>query len=350
MSEMQPLGSEPPTDNASSCSHPTKISRLACVAMGLGIVSVPLIAAMGLGVAVGLAAFGMGLAARSKIDKNPERLAGKGYANVAMWTGLAGGVVGTLALAIVMTWMGGEKGCACRTTCAANLTGIMKSMILYSADFNDSYPYLGPAAIKAQPPTGDTPGGLMHDLYYLVGTGEVAPKQFVCKSDPSAIAAVVSTTSTTNPRGYTPTYWTNGSTKPGGADYSYSYSIAFQYASSNTLADYWKNTMDTAVPIVADMNPGPAGPWPKGNHNSHIHGDEGQNVGFGDNHAEFVRTPACGEAGDNIYTNGNNQSPTSGGSLGAANLFPYSPGGNVLGTFDTCLVPGVSNMSTMARQ
>ena len=44
----------------------------------------------------------------------------------------------------------------------------------------------------------------MHDLYYLVGTGTVAPKQFVCKSDSSAIAARSSAPSTTNPWGYAP--------------------------------------------------------------------------------------------------------------------------------------------------
>ena len=72
--------------------------------------------------------------------------------------GLAGGVAGTLALAVLIPALSRPKMLASSTTCAANLTGIMKSMILYSADNNDAYPYLGSAAIKAQPPTGDTPG------------------------------------------------------------------------------------------------------------------------------------------------------------------------------------------------
>jgi len=246
-----------------------------------------------------------------------------------------------LLIAILLPALGRAKELANRTTCAANLTGIMKSMILYSADNNDSYPYLGSSSIRNTSPTGNSMGALMNDVYYLVGTGTVAPKQFVCKSDSSAIAAQAATAANAIPP-YTPTYWSNGGT----ADLSYSYSFAFQYASSSALANFWHNTMDTAVAIAADMNPGTASlAFPKGNHNSHTHSDEGQNVGYGDNHAEFQRTPACGEAGDNIYTVGVDTSSTTGGTLGSSSIYPNSTSGNVQGTFDTCLVPGLSNTS-----
>jgi prepilin-type N-terminal cleavage/methylation domain-containing protein len=252
-----------------------------------------------------------------------------------------------LLIAILLPALGKAKELTNRTACAANMTGIMKSMILYSADNNDSYPYLA-ATVSVKGPTGANAGGLMNDMYYLVGTGGVAPKQFVCRSDGTAIAAQ-SATSTTGTPPYTPAYWSNNNT----AEFSYSYSFAFQYAANTTLSNFWKNTMDSGVAIGADLNPGSTSlsgqTWPKGNHNSHTHQDEGQNVGFGDNHAEFMRTPACGEANDNIYINGQNTSATAGGCVGATNLFPYA-GGNVQGTFDTCLVPGVSNYTTWARQ
>lgn len=246
-----------------------------------------------------------------------------------------------LLIAILLPALGRAKELANRTTCAANLTGIMKSMILYSSDNNDCFPYLGSSNIRNTTPVGTSGGALMYDVYYLVGTGVVAPKQFVCKSDSSAIPAQAATSANANPP-YTPTYWTNGGT----ADYSYSYSFAFQYASSSSLANFWHNTMDTAVALVADMNPGTASiAYPKGNHNSHIHSDEGQNVAYGDNHAEFQRTPACGEAGDNIYTVGPDKSGTTGGTVGSSSLYPNNTDGNVQGSFDTCLVPGLNSTS-----
>jgi prepilin-type N-terminal cleavage/methylation domain-containing protein len=253
-----------------------------------------------------------------------------------------------LLIAILLPALGRAKELANRTTCAANLTGIMKSMILYSSDNNDSYPHLG-STISSSTPAGTYDGALMHDMYYLVGTGVVAPKQFVCKSDSSAMPAqAASAVSNTTSTPYAPTYWTNSdATKP---DYSYSYSFAFQYATSTTLANFWHNTMDTAVAIGADMNPGNySSSWPKTNHNSHTHSDEGQNVAYGDNHAEFQRSPACGEANDNIYTAGTTSSmdysATTGGTLGANNLYPgktTTADGNTQGTFDTCLVPAIT--------
>ena len=252
---------------------------------------------------------------------------------------------GAFALAVLLPAQG-HMGPTSRTSCAANLTGIVKSLILYSAENNDCYPYLGPAEISAKAPTGAVPGGLMNDLYYLVGTGVVAPKYFVCKDDKTAIAAQALASATGMPP-YTPTYWTNGSTKPGGADFSYSYSFAFQYSDAKTLGNWWKNTMDSAVAIGADLNPGTKGPWPKGVHNSHTHGDDGQNVGFGDNHVEFERSPACGEADDNIYSVGS-KSATAGGCNGMPE-FPAASG-NQQGTFDTCLVPGAVDAKSFRRQ
>jgi prepilin-type N-terminal cleavage/methylation domain-containing protein len=248
-----------------------------------------------------------------------------------------------LLIAILLPALGRAKELANRTTCAANLTGIMKSMILYSSDNNDCYPHLG-SSITASSPVGAHEGSLMFDLYYLVGTGAVAPKQFVCKSDTSAIPAqAASAVSNTTSSPYNPTYWTaNGST----TDFGYSYSFAFQYSAGSSLAAFWHNTMDTAVAIGADLNPGtsPGTNWPKGAiHNSHTHSDEGQNVAYGDNHAEFQRNTTCGENNDNIYVSGS-ATLTSG-----SPAFP-STIGNTQGTFDTCLVPSAQNWSTFARQ
>jgi prepilin-type N-terminal cleavage/methylation domain-containing protein len=250
-----------------------------------------------------------------------------------------------LLIAILLPALGKAKELTNRTACAANLTGIAKAMILYSSESNDSYPYLGTASISAKNPTGSTLGGLMNDMYYLVGTGVTAPKQFVCRSDSTAIPANTPTSAATNPP-YTPTYWNNGGT----ADFSYSYSFAFQYATSSSLAQFWRNTMDSAVAIGADLNPGTANLayGSNGYHNSHTHQNDGQNVAFGDNHAEFMRTPLCGEGGDNIYANGANQGATT-SVVGSNSLYPNSTNGNQPGTFDTCLVPGCNDTSYTRR-
>lgn len=44
--------------------------------------------------------------------------------------------------------------------------------------------------------------------------------------------------------------------------------------------------------------------------NSRNHAGVGQNVLYGDGHVEWMLTPRCGVAGDNIYTGGGNNSPT----------------------------------------
>jgi prepilin-type N-terminal cleavage/methylation domain-containing protein len=242
-----------------------------------------------------------------------------------------------LLIAILLPALGKAKELTNRTACAANLTGIAKAMILYSSENNDCYPYLGPQNISSanRIPTTASPGGLMYDMYYLVGTGVTAPKQFVCRSDSIAIAAQTPASQNANPP-YTPTYWSNGGT----ADNSYSYSFAFQYGpTSSSLAQFWRNTMSSSVAIGADMNPGTTTGYKNTVHNSHTHQDDGQNVAFGDNHAEFMRTPLCGEAGDNIYNNGAGKTGDT-SILGAGNLYATGTG-NQPGTFDTCLVPGI---------
>src|SRR4051794_9116135 len=132
-----------------------------------------------------------------------------------------------LLIAILLPSLGKAKELSNRSVCAANVRGIMQSMVVYSADNNESYPYLGPSNVASanKTPVGNTVGGIMNDVFYLVGSGSVAPKQFVCKSDNYAQASSSPASSTNNNGvpGYAPTYWANG----GDANLSYSYSFAF---------------------------------------------------------------------------------------------------------------------------
>jgi prepilin-type N-terminal cleavage/methylation domain-containing protein len=248
-----------------------------------------------------------------------------------------------LLIAILLPSLGKARELANRTTCGANLTGIMKAMLVYCSDNNDCYVYLGPSTTAQQNPVGNNMGGLMNDMFYMVGSGSVAPKQFLCKSDNNANqGGSTAPNQTTTGVGYLPTYWNNTGTvtSPGASDLFYSYSWAYQYYQTN-LAAWWKNTMDAGAPIGADINPGTSvQTWPKPQHNSRTHLDDGQNVVYGDAHAEFTRTPACGEAGDNIY---NNNSNNQGGTYSTGRPSgPSSSNGNSQGTFDTCLVPALN--------
>jgi len=242
-----------------------------------------------------------------------------------------------LLIAILLPSLGKAKELSNRSVCAANVRGIMQSMVVYTADNADNYPYLGPTdtASANKNPVGQHTGGLMNDIYFLVGSGSVAPKQFVCKSDNYATPAQSAQSIQTLP-GYDPPYWKTGNAF---SEYCYSYSFAFQYFSNNSLATYWRNSMDAGCPIAADMNPGSVVAFPKtALHNSHTHNDEGQNVGYADAHAEFTRTPLAGEGGDNIYSVGSKSADTSTGGT------PQVPSaGNTQGSFDTCLVPGIQN-------
>jgi hypothetical protein len=315
---------------------------MAMTAMILGIVSFPLVCVV-LGVFLALGAIILGIIALVSISRNPVQYSGKGMAIAGIATG-AGAIfiMVPLLIAIMLPSLGKSRELSQRSLCAANLRGIMQSIVVYANDNADSFPYLGPQPIAAKPPLENTPGGLMHDMFVLVGNGMVSPKQFICKSDPANTAP--SNVPTPGPGiSYTPSYWTH----PGGGDPNlcYSYSFAYQYSKPDELAGWHRNIFDAAVPLIADMNPGDQNPKPV--KNSLNHQGDGQLVAFGDAHVEFSRTPACGENNDNIYNTGSNN-PATPGALGQP---PFaSAAGTTPGAFDTHLVPGIADTTTYTRK
>lgn len=99
-----------------------------------------------------------------------------------------------------------------------------------------------------------------------------------------------------------------------GHNLSYSYASPFSNATGYGLKS---DFLSSKFVLLADRNPGKAGPHqdvtaPAADSpplvlrygNSRNHGQAGQNVLFGDMHAEFFDTPFCGDGGDNIYTAG----------------------------------------------
>jgi len=252
-----------------------------------------------------------------------------------------------LLIAILLPSLGKARELTNRGTCAANVRGIMQSMAVYSHDNSDFYPFITTAAnTNAVAPvgtTGNLNGAVTTDVFYMIGSGACGAKQFLCKSDPANTNTSANPTSQTGPGpngypGYNPTYFVNPSA---GQDnnFCYSYSFATPFF-NNTVGAWWRATMDSSCPIAADMNPGPnTFPSNVAKRNSVNHQGDGQVVGFGDVHAEFIRTPLAGEQNDHIYTQGTN-APAS--QPGASGNSVTTGTGNTQGTFDTWLVPAAA--------
>jgi len=283
-------------------------------------------------------------------------------AHVSGWSFLVG-----LLMLVFMPSMGGNHRLSNRSVCAANLRGTCQSMNVYAADNADAYPIVSPTGGYALASGGngrtmktaeDTilsmytapAASVTQNMWLLVLTRQVAPKQFFCKDDPSpAVNASV-----TNGGKYQINF-NDGKGRP--SDFSYSYSFAYPWESTPKapVGAWLKNFTDASLPLMADLAPfdGTGTPAatpgnPRSNNaNSFSHNRDGQNVGYGDAHAEFARHPTVGQLNDNIYT-------YSGGIPSETGTPPraMAPGvgdGGKPGAFDICMVPAVDG-KTWARR
>jgi len=256
-----------------------------------------------------------------------------------------------LLIAILLPSLGKARELSNRSVCAANLRGIAQSMVVY-AESNDQY-FPVQAANGNVTIAGGGPNSSINGMWLLVwttapGSGQVAPKSFICKSDPANVSPALNT-------GGNQLSWPQNQ-GAASADMDYSYSFAYPWVQSNGgVGGWWRNTSDASLPISGDMNPGSTvGQAPaslKGN--SRTHQLDGQNVGYGDGHAEFQRTQACGQASataGQVYLiygvggvqAGNSSQQTQGGGA------PAVPGGSP-GSYNTVLVPVITNLSGYTR-
>jgi prepilin-type N-terminal cleavage/methylation domain-containing protein len=236
-----------------------------------------------------------------------------------------------LLIAILLPSLGKARELANRVTCAANCRGIVQSLIVYAQENNLQYPSVIPptsgsyTALPTAPAASQTTpdktlgtlytgpqqqGSVTANMWILVLTGQCTPKQFICKSDP--VPVNVSLVQNTGGQYYNNF---NGSTP----DYGYSYSINYPWTNTGTItpAAWWKDTTDSALPVIADMCPqdttgsNPTAQVCTANDaiptngikawNSANHLRDGENVGFADAHTEFDRRPDVGPNQDNIY-------------------------------------------------
>jgi len=341
---------------------PTRLSRLAivafivsiCAVLGL-ILSVPVGLQIGylLGIDLGLivvllffaviCSFFLAGYASHRITKSPDKLAGLGLARAA--TNTSGITILLCVLAIFLLPTGGtSKTLAYRSSCAANLRGIMNSMIIYAAQNNEQFPIVtyapyspalnNPSATATYSSSTDAINAYYRAPYpqagsvtantWILAIEGMSPKLFICKSDPY----VTGPAELINSAGR---YYNNFQN-----DKQLSYSFAYPWKSDGTVGKWWTNTSDASLPLAADMapeqntgkpqrilnptsRPADIKTWSSGNHDG-----DGQNVAFADVHVDYVKTPLVGQNNDNIWTTSSYTStaPTAFGGLPAIKASP----------------------------
>jgi hypothetical protein len=289
-----------------------RISGMAITALVLGILAVPTC------FLTGIPAIILGILSLRKINRQPNLIAGAGFAIAGISTGAASFAT-TLLVAILMPSLSPSHALSNRSYCAANLRGIAQSMMIYAQDNSDAYPITngtsdGKYSVGLETSGIDTdnlktlnylftttPGGTTavndnnpsHVLWILVLRQQIAPKQLICKSDPFGSSAGVTETDASNRYFKGPT------------DFGHlSYSIAYPWAVGKSGPQpYWRDSDDASIPLMSDMalyGADTSSSSPK-DYNSPNHNGDGQNVGFADCHVDFYRDPLCGQSGDNIF-------------------------------------------------
>lgn len=356
MSQMPPQ--IPPQGDPLSYDSPKsgpRNSGMAITSLVLGILSVPLMCAFGLGVLTAIVGIILGIVAIAGINRNPLKVGGKGLAIAGIATSAGSFLIVALLAAIMLPSLGKARELSNRSVCAANIRGISQSLMIYAADNSDAYPIVSKvggyslASGGTGTPQSDPDATILslykspepsvtQNIWLMVLTGQVAAKQFICKSDPAPTVSAAAFAGA----GYQ-TNFNNGSGAP--SDYAYSYSFAYPWTQSGEIGGWWKSTTDASLPLMGDMSPlaGTGSPaatpaTPGRAANSFNHQRDGQNVAFGDAHAEFVRVPDMGNSNDNIYTfNGGKPSPTGSAFMGGS--VPRLGDGGTPGDRDIVLVP-----------
>ncbi len=286
-----------------------------------------------------------------------------------------------LLISILLPSLGRARELANRTACGANITGILKACIVYAQDQSDAFPmtagpqtggyaiYFGQVntgtnssdnslAQVQNGPNNYSTGNPASCLWILCIQGGVSPKSLICKSDPSVgPASLLQDSNNSNYFFYAPN--NPGNLTPPYNQAPLSYSIETPWitpsggaaggTTGTALSGLWRNSTNANIPLMCDMAPSEADTSfrsftqanqnsPKMlNSNNHSSG-EGQEVGFGDAHVEWCRTPGVGPNSDFIFTfqnqaNGTTWTGVQNSNGGSTAITPYDP------TTDVYMIP-----------
>jgi prepilin-type N-terminal cleavage/methylation domain-containing protein/prepilin-type processing-associated H-X9-DG protein len=273
-------------------------------------------------------------------------------------------VIGIIALliSILLPSLNRARETANRVKCASNMRQIGQAIMLYSNENKGNYPraVYDPATgtnsnwdnTNGNPnasPFGPTPTVVKNDIgramFLLIRTQDITPEVFICPSSNDEKDTYIATPPGTP--GVSAQYKVSFTKTE-----NLSYSMANPYPSTNAVNNGYKlnSTVGAEFAIAADRNPAgtsgnaytEVGAQPNSptsvmqKANSANHQGQGENVLYGDGHAEFVQNPFCGTKQDNIYTattstdgsiTTNNQNPTKGSTT---NCWPGWAGDSVL--------------------
>jgi len=285
-------------------------------------------------------------------------------------------VIGIIALliSILLPSLNKARETANKAKCQSNLHQLGLAILLYQQDSQQLYPRTIMDLLTQHPVTWGTgptaPGTLdpfqgaagaesandvSASFFLLLRNEQLTPAVFIC---PSSNAEAWDFGGGSN----SAQNWVNWNGTAGiGKNLSYSYENPF--ASSTAISNGWQlKNPDATYAICSDINPGTSVPnGVSGKNvtsiltndassnmrmgNSPNHQQDGQNVLFGDGHAEWENNPFCGTQHDNIFTGFGDRTTSPNSSS-----YPFISGGSCTkGTgsspydaLDSCLLPNAN--------
>lgn len=315
-----------------------------------------------------------------------------------------------LLIAILLPALAKAKELANRVVCSSNVRSMVQGMAVYAQSNAGIFPCTpgNPSGLIYNAPTGITHVGLtvpgnsgpsvmqyyyttaslkhpvadpMQCMWLLVLQGLMTPKNFICPSDPYAMAPSLEYSNTVSNAGTAPSAYVcfgflsnNQQGVAGGnpgppAGEGESYSIADPWLANGQPGPWWNSDAGASVPVASDIAPcnengNAAGSTaqritnilPSANtygpyiYNTPNHSGDGQNVGFADGHVVWETNPYCGQAHDNIWCYDSTTDLGRDGLTFQANAFggfggdhpgPYALAGTnpTAAPFDICMVP-----------